>query len=161
MCLKKDFYFLIKNKNKKNLKFFIRDVLETELSAKKEIQIAEHKQKIILKKELSKQTKLSKATKPESEATTEISKHIDNNTRELIILLETELARLPREEDLKYLDPVSLYECKIQTILLLQKILSHNAATVGSKVNEKNQTNQNNTFLGIEIGLLIEILQER
>ncbi|KAL6429111.1 hypothetical protein ACFW04_008116 [Cataglyphis niger] len=135
-----------------------KDVLETELSAKKEIEIAEHKEKIISKKELSKQTKLSKATKSESEATTEINKHIENNAQELIILLETELAKIPREEDLKYLDPVSLYECKIQTILLLQKILSHNAATVGSKINDKNQ---NNTFLGIEIGLLIEIFRER
>lgn len=132
--------------------------METELSTKKEIEIAEHKQKIISKKELSKQTKLSKTIKPESEATTEINKYIENDARELIILLETELAKIPREEDLKYFDPVSLYECKIQTILLLQKILSHNAATVGSKVNEKDQ---DNTFLGIEIGLLIEILRER
>lgn len=140
--------------------------METGLSAKKEIsiEVAEHKQKIISKEESPKQTKspkqikLSKAIKLESEATTKIDKHIENDARELIILLETEFAKIPREEDLKYLDPVSLYECKIQTILLLQKILSHNAATIGSKVNEKDQ---DNTFLGIEIGLFIEILRER
>ncbi|XP_072764383.1 hydrocephalus-inducing protein homolog [Anoplolepis gracilipes] len=136
-----------------------KNLLETGLSAIKKvgIEVADHVQKIIAKEESPKQIKLSKAIKLEAEAT-KIDKHTENNDRELIILFETEFAKIPREEDLNFLDPVSLYECKIQTILLLQKILSHYAATVGSKVGGKDQ---NNTFLGIEIGLFLEILRER
>jgi len=118
----------------------------------------EHEQKIIADEESPKQTKSLKATKFESETMTEIDKHTENDTRELIISFESEFAKIPREEDLQFLDPVSLYECKIETILLLQKIPVHYTATIGSKISEKNQ---NNTFLGIEIDMFIEILQER
>lgn len=141
---------------KKNfLIFHIKDILETRLSAKKKIDIEmEHEQKIITNEESPKQTKSLKA-KFGSEATIEIDKHTEND--ELIISFESEFAKIPREEDLQFLDSVSLYECKIQTILLLQKIV-HYTATIGSKISEKNQ---NNTFLGIEIDMFIEILQER
>ena len=74
-----------------------------------------------------------------------------------MILFETEFAKLPRQQDLKFLDPISLYEYKIQTILLLQKMFLH-YTTIESKVNEKDQ---NDTFLGIEIDLLTEVLRER
>lgn len=139
--------------------FYIRDILETRLSAKKKIGIEmEHEQRIIANKESPKQTKSLKATKFESEELIEIDKHTENNARELIISFESEFAKIPREEDLQFLDSVSLYECKIQTILLLQKILAHYTAMDGSKISEKNQ---NNTFLGIEIDIFTEILQER
>lgn len=132
--------------------------MKTGLSATKKIGVEVAEQEIIAKEESPKQTKPSKVIKLESEATTEMDKHAESDARELIIPFETEFAKIPREEDLKFLDPVSLYECKIQTILLLQKILSHYAAIVGSKVSKKDQ---DNTFLGIEIGMLTEILRER
>ncbi|XP_019884344.2 hydrocephalus-inducing protein homolog [Camponotus floridanus] len=129
------------------------------LSTKKKIDIEmEHEQKIIANEESPKETKLLKATKFESETMTEIDKHTENDAQELIISFESEFAKIPREEDLQFLDPVSLYECKIQTILLLHKIPVYYTATIGSKISEKNQ---NNTFLGIEIDMFIEILQER
>lgn len=81
----------------------------------------------------------------------------DAPPQELVILLETEFTKIPTEQDLKFLDPISLYECKIQTILLLQRVLPH-YATIGQKISEKNQ---DDTFLGIEIDLLIEVLRER
>jgi len=77
--------------------------------------------------------------------------------QELIISFEREFAKIPREQDLKSLDPISLYECKIQTILLLQKIFPR-YSTIESKISEKDQ---DHTFLGIGIDLLIEVLGER
>lgn len=129
--------------------------METGLSAKKKIEM-EHE--IIVNKQSPKQTKSLKATKFESEEMIEIDKHTENDAQELIISFESEFAKIPREEDLQFLDSVSLYECKIQTILLLQKILVHYTATDESKISQKNQ---NNTFLGIEIDMFTEILQER
>ncbi|XP_018395305.1 PREDICTED: hydrocephalus-inducing protein homolog [Cyphomyrmex costatus] len=134
--------------------------LEIELSVAKktDVEIAKSIHKTITKKESPKEIKSPKATKSDLE-TTAIDEDSESDTlpKKLMILFETEFAKLPREQDLKYLDSISLYEYKIQTILLLQKIFPH-YATIESKVNEKNQ---NDTFLGIEIDLLTEAFRER
>lgn len=100
-------------------------------------------------------------TKP----TAEIDRHSESDARELIIrFADAELARIPRRADLRSLDPVSLYECKIQAITLLRGI-SPRYATAGlttDKVSEKNaEGSRDDTFLGVEIDLLIEVLRER
>ncbi|KYN44368.1 Hydrocephalus-inducing protein [Trachymyrmex septentrionalis] len=124
---------------------------------KTDVEIAKNNHETIAKKELLEEIKLSKTTKSDSETMTAIDEHLESDTQKLMILFEIEFAKLPREQDLKFLDPISLYEYKIQTILLLQKMFLH-YATIESKVNEKDQ---NDTFLGIEIDLLIEVLRER
>lgn len=127
---------------------------------KTDIEIAEYDYETIIKKTPPKLTK-SKIIKLDATTleTTEIDRYSENNApvQELITLFETEFAKIPIEQDLQFLDPISFYECKIQTILLMQKVFPH-YATIGQKITEKNQ---DDTFLGIEIDLLIEILRER
>lgn len=133
--------------------------METGSTIKKiDVEVTKPEQEIIIKEKSPKQTKSSKVIKLESEATAKHDKYNESEARELIIPFEIEFAKIPKEENLKLLDPMSLYECKIQTILLLQKILSYYTVTVGSKISEKDK---NNTFLGIEISLLTDILRER
>lgn len=117
----------------------------------------EHDHETIAKKRSPKQT--PKITKPDLKTMTEIDGYSESDTspQELIILFEKEFAKIPREQDLKFLDPISLYEYKIETILLLQRIFPH-YATIRPNVSEKSR---DDTFLGIEIDLLIEVLEER
>ncbi|XP_011879968.1 PREDICTED: uncharacterized protein LOC105568710 [Vollenhovia emeryi] len=132
-----------------------KDNLGTKLPAKKTDDVGhEHG----TKKESPKLRKSPKATRPDLE-TTEIDGHSKNNAppQELMSLIETELAKIPTEQDLTFLDRTSLYQCKIQTILLLQKVFPR-YATIGQRIGEKNQ---DDTFLGIETDLLIEVLRER
>ncbi|KAG5334606.1 HYDIN protein, partial [Acromyrmex charruanus] len=143
-----------------------KDDLEIKLRAAKktDVEIAENDHETIVKKEEIKPkqtTKSPKTAKSDSKTIAAIDEHSENDTslQKLMILFETEFAKLPREQDLKFLDSISLYEYKIQTILLLQKMFPH-YATIESKVNEK-VNDQNDTFLGIEIDLLIEVLKER
>ncbi|KAL6255305.1 hypothetical protein P5V15_013645 [Pogonomyrmex californicus] len=134
-----------------------KDALKTKLSAAKktDTEITEHDHDTRKK---SKQSNSPKITKLDSETTTKIEEHSESEAslQESIIPFEMEFAKIPREQDLKFLDPISLYECKIQTILLIQRIFQH-YTTIESKINEKNQ----DTFLGIEIDLLSKILRER
>ncbi|TGZ50588.1 hypothetical protein DBV15_08089 [Temnothorax longispinosus] len=136
-----------------------KDNLKTKLPAAKKtnVEIAEHDHGTVTKKESPKLKKSPKRTKPDSE-TTEIDRYSENDAppQELLILLETELAKIPTEQDLKLLDPISLYEYKIETILLLQRAFPR-YATIGQKISEKYQ---DDTFLGIEIDLLIQVLGE-
>lgn len=140
--------------------FCLRDNLRTKLptTKKTDVEIAEYDHETITQKKSPKQTNSPKTTKSDVE-TAEIDKYSEKDTppHEFMILLETELAKIPTEQDLKLLDPTSLYECKIQTILLLQRIFPR-YATIGQKISEKNQ---DDTFLGIEIDLLIKVLEER
>lgn len=125
-----------------------------------DIEIAEHDRETIIKKKSSELTKPPKAIEfgEIPLETIEINSDDDNAPpQELITLFETEFAKIPSEDDLKFLDPISLYECKIQTILLIQKVFSR-YVTIGQKPIEKNQ---DDTFLGIEINLLTEILGEK
>ncbi|XP_077269229.1 uncharacterized protein LOC143901120 [Temnothorax americanus] len=137
-----------------------KDNLKTELPAAKKIdvEIAEHDHGTVTKKESPKLKKSPKRTKPDSEIT-EIDRYSENDDppQELLILLETEFAKIPTKQDLKLLDPISLYEYKIETILLLQRAFPR-YATIGQKISEKYQ---DDTFLGIEIDLLIQVLGER
>jgi len=120
----------------------------------------EHNQEIIVGEKSPKRQKSSKTIESSSEATTEIER-AEGDAQELITLLEMEFSKLPTEQDLQFLDPVSHYECKIQTILLLQRIFS-SYSTTESKVSEKSaEKSQNDIFLNIESGLLIEVLRER
>ncbi|EFN85829.1 Hydrocephalus-inducing protein [Harpegnathos saltator] len=86
-------------------------------------------------------------------------------TSESIILPEGRLAKIPREQDLKFLDPVSLYECKIQVISLLRENLSRYVAklTKDKSPGERRSAgeSEDNTFLGIDVRLLTGILRER
>lgn len=134
--------------------------METKLlTAKKtDVTITEHNE-IITEKGSLKLTKSPKTTKSDLE-TTESDEYLENHvsSQELVIFeTETEFTKIPTEQDLQFLDSISLYECKIQTILLLQKVLPH-YVLIGQKINEKNQ---DDTFLGIEIDLLIKVLGER
>jgi hypothetical protein len=143
--------------------------LEIKLPTTRKIdaKVVEHNQEIIVgekspkpsRTKSPKQQKSSKTIKSNSEAMTELN--IESNAQELITLFEMEFSKLPTEQDLQFLDPVSLYECKIQTILLLQRIFSCYSITE-SKVSEKTaEKSQNDIFLNIESGLLIEVLRER
>lgn len=143
--------------------FYLRDNLETKGPATKktDIKIAEHDHEMIIKMTSPKLTKSPKIIKSDAATleTTEIDGYSENDAplQELIISFETEFAKIPTEQDLQFLDPISLYECKIQTILLMQKVFPR-YATIGQKIIEKNQIG---TFLGIEIDLLVEIFRER
>lgn len=118
----------------------------------------EHDRGTIAKKRSPKQIKSSKATKPDLETMTEMDGYSESDTPpQELILFEREFAKIPRGQDLKFLDPISLYECKIQTILLLQRSFPH-YTTIGPNVSEKSR---DDTFLEIEIDLLIEVLRER
>ncbi|KYQ52600.1 Hydrocephalus-inducing protein [Trachymyrmex zeteki] len=138
-----------------------KDDLEIKLPAatKIDVEIAKNDHETIAKKESLKEIKSPKTTKSDLETTAAIDEYSksDSLPQKLMILFETEFAKLPREQDLKLLDPISLYEYKIQTILLLQKMFLH-YTTIGSEVNKKDQ---NDTFLGIEIHLLTEVLRKR
>lgn len=140
--------------------FHLRDNPGIKLPAakKSDVEIAEYDRGTTAKEGSPKKTKSPKAIKLNLETTTEIDGYSKSEAppRELIIPFETEFAKIPREQDLEFLDPISFYECKIQTILLLQRIFPR-YATIESKVNE----DQDDTFLGIEIDLLIEVLRER
>ncbi|XP_036144321.1 LOW QUALITY PROTEIN: hydrocephalus-inducing protein [Monomorium pharaonis] len=146
------------------LTFCFRDNLKTDLTAKKtDVEIAEHNRETIAK-ESSKQTKSPKSPRlPNAPTkfdlkTTEVDGHSESDTpTQLMISFEMEFAKIPRKQDLTFLDPISVYEYKIQTILLLQEIFSH-YTTIEPKVSKKDQ---NDTFLGIEIDLLIKVLEER
>lgn len=141
--------------------YHLRDNLRTKLPAaeKTDVEIVEHDHETIAKKKSPKQTISPKATKLDLKTMTEIDGYSESDTppQELIILFEKEFAKIPREQDLKFLDPISLYEYKIETILLLQRIFPH-YAIIRPNVSEKIR---DDTFLGIEIDLLIEVLQER
>lgn len=128
-------------------------------ATKIDVEIAKNDHETIAKKESLKEIKSPKTTKSDLETTAAIDEYSksDSLPQKLMILFETEFAKLPREQDLKLLDPISLYEYKIQTILLLQKMFLH-YTTIGSEVNKKDQ---NDTFLGIEIHLLTEVLRKR
>lgn len=135
--------------------------IKVPIEKKTDIEIAEHDHETIIKKTPPKLTKSPKVIKPGATTleTTEIDGYSKNDAplQELITLFETEFAKIPIEQDFPFLDPISLYECKIQTILLMQKVFPR-YATIGEKITEKNQ---DDTFLGIEIDLLVEILEER
>ncbi|XP_011690792.1 PREDICTED: hydrocephalus-inducing protein-like [Wasmannia auropunctata] len=136
------------------------------LAAKKiDVEVAQQDRETIAKKRSPitnqiKSPKLNKITKakPDLEMTMEINGYSESDDPPQEFPFEKELANIPREQDLKFLDAISLYECKIQTILLLQKVFPR-YTTIESKVSEKNQ--DSDTFLGIEIDLLIEVLRER
>ncbi|XP_039306782.1 hydrocephalus-inducing protein homolog [Solenopsis invicta] len=137
----------------------LKDNLETNLpiTKKTDVEIVEHDQTIAKKSPtITKSPKSPKATKIDLKTKTEIDGHSESDIPpQLMISFEKEFAKIPREQDLKFLDPINVYEYKIQTILLLQRIFSH-CATIEPKVNEKD-----NTFLGIDIDLLIKVFEER
>lgn len=144
----------------------IRDVLEIaeSLETKKtDTEVAEHNREMVAKEKSFKQPRSPRGIK--SDPKTPTGKQFENDALcELIIRYQRELAKMPREHDLKFLDPVSLYECKIEAILLLQRILPRYATVelTKDKISEKSaEKSQNDIFLGIEIGLLIEVLRER
>nr|XP_012234643.1 PREDICTED: uncharacterized protein LOC105679292 [Linepithema humile] len=147
-----------------------KDILEIKLPVTRKIdaKVVEHNQETTVREEslepnrtkLPKQQKSSKTIKSNSETATKIE-YTESNAQELITLFEMEFSKLPTEQDLQFLDPVSLYECKIQTILLLQRIFSC-YSIVESKVSKKSaEKSQNDIFLDIESGLLIEVFRER
>lgn len=109
--------------------------------------------------------KSPKKFKPDPKTVTELSRYSerDARSRESITRFEEEVAKIPREQDLEFLDPVSLYESKIQMILLLQRNLSSYATKLTKdNVGERDAgKTQDNTFLGIDIHLLTEVLRER
>lgn len=140
---------------------------------KVDIPITERDPGIIAQEKGYKQSKSHKIIKSDLEEAPETDRHSETDIppRELILEFETaseslkEFTKIPRGLDLEYLDPVSRYECKIQAILLLQRILSGymTVETMKDKIGAwsvgKNQ--DQDTFSGIEIGLFIEILRER
>lgn len=127
---------------------------------------AEHNRETVARERSSKQPRSPGKIGSGRKATTAAGKHSESDAthRELIIPSRRELARIPREQDLRLLDPVSLYECKVEAILLMQRILPRYATVESTrdKIGEKSaERNQDDVFLGIEIDLLIEVLRER
>jgi len=138
-----------------------RDILVIETEVKKH---EGYNEETITKQESSGQTDLQEKIELDSEATTEI--HTENNTplQDLIIQFEGRLVKIPREQDLRSLDPISIYEYKIYGILLLQKILPRFHDGVGptkEKTREKDIKRHDDTFLEIELDLLTEVFRER
>lgn len=108
--------------------------------------------------------KSPKIIRSDPETTTEIGRFPENvvPSHESIVRFEEELAKIPSEQDFEFLDPVTLYECKIHAILLLQRNLSRYATRrTKYKVGEKNVENIQDTLLGIDVSLLTEVLRER
>lgn len=109
---------------------------------------------------ISENLKPTKMFTSDPETVMESNRHFDSGVsfHESITTFEKELATIPQKEDLKFMDPVSLYECKIQTILLshyMTKVMKNN-------VDERNiEKIQDKSILGIDIHLLAEILRER
>lgn len=141
--------------------FHNRDVLRTESSAKEVTEDAEHNGETAAYERSPKNPKSPKTIKTDPKMVMQISEHLENvvPSRESIIQLEEELAKIPRKQDLEFLDPVSLYECKIQAILLLRKNLSH-YTTKWTKY-KLGEDSQDDTFLEIDAHLLAGVLRER
>ncbi|XP_014477569.1 PREDICTED: hydrocephalus-inducing protein homolog [Dinoponera quadriceps] len=142
------------------------DVLGISLHRTEITRFAEHSEEETVANEISPESpKSSKMTKSNLKTATKINRHSGSDVPppESIIPLERGLAKILREQDLKFLDPVSLYEFKIQTILQLQRnMLRYATKSAGDKVGEKStEKNQDDTFLGFDVHLLAEVLRER
>lgn len=162
---------LISKKRFPCFSFHDRDILKIIPTAETETEMIETEKydgERILEREkkLLEQVASRKEIELDSQAATKIDGHAENVASQgLIIPFEGKLVKIPREQDLKSLDPVSIYEYKIHGILLLQKILSRFHGAAGStkeKIREKETKKyQEDTFLEIEVDLLTEVLRER
>ncbi|XP_026670106.1 hydrocephalus-inducing protein homolog [Ceratina calcarata] len=75
--------------------------------------------------------------------------------------LSKEFEKIPASDTLEMLDPLSRYEYKIQTILLLEKIVDPRLTRESPKDKGDKSPRKPETFLGISDELISEALQER
>lgn len=74
----------------------------------------------------------------------------------------TEFSKIPPSEKLELLDPLTRYEYKIQTILLLEKILDlRESPKVKGKSPRKKEETVSFSFRDIDPELIAEVLQQR
>lgn len=74
----------------------------------------------------------------------------------------TEFSKIPPSDKLELLDPLTRYEYKIQTILLLEKILDiHESPKVKGKSPKKKEETVSFSFRDIDPELIAEVLQQR
>ena len=72
------------------------------------------------------------------------------------------LPKIPPSDKLELLDPLTRYEYKIQTILLLEKILDiHESPKVKGKSPKKKEETVSFSFRDIDPELIAEVLQQR